>query len=296
MGEHEAERYRALTLVSQACLLRSMPWHPPPETVALPPQSWERISMEVEKSRHLARHGDWRGAETLAGFVQRQAEIRGYQDLAARASAVLHEAAEMQGELARSRWWRALAIRRLLRTQDRVLATGLFSTRAYRQPRIDALLAGTICERLCLVVPQMTEDDQRQRVAVRALLVAMLEPLLASRKRSARLESAAAAVRRSDSAFAHYAQKLQQPVRETLALALVALTGLYWDDIFQRLNDPLAEIAAKVRPPVSRAIAVANPRSQSAGIDHLRVHDAPSGGRGEPIEAFADLRVRLVSV
>ncbi len=295
MGEHDTQRYRALTLVSQACLLRSMPWHPPPETAALPPQSWERISMEVEQARHLALQGDWQGAETLAGFAQRQAEIRGYQDLAARSSAVLHEASEMQGELARSRWWRALAIRRLLRTQDRVLATGLFPAHAYRQPHIDVLLANAICERLCLIVPQMMEDDRHQRMAVRALLIALLEPLLASRERSARLESAVAAVRRSESAFAHYALKLQQPVRETLALALVALTGRYWDDIFDRLNDPLAQIAAKVRPAVSRAIAVANP-SQSAGIDHLRVHDEPSGGRREPVEAFADLRVRRVSV
>jgi hypothetical protein len=289
------ERYRCLTVISQARLARSAAWRPPPEVRRLPRDSWERIAMDVEQARHLAREGDWPNAERLARSAQRQTEILGYKELAARAAAVLHATMTARGELARARWWRALAIRRLLPTQDRLLASGLFVP-SCREFDVDRLLGSVLYDRLALIVPQMQQDGPEQRGAIRELLGEILRLPLIGPGRSSRFESAVTAVARSDSGFAHYAEKLVGPVHEMLALAQAALTGCTWSSAFESLRDVLVHLSVTVRPAAPRTIPVAMRRSQSTAIDHLRIDDERSAGDADSTETLADLRVRLVSV
>lgn len=291
----DAEWYRALAVLSQAYLNASLRWSVPAEAFDLPPRSWERVAMDVERARHLAAATEWERAHALACVAQRQAESAGYADVAARACAVLHSVAATRRDVAAANWWRALAIRYLLSTQDRLLATGLFAGVTPGPVRADDLLVAALYDHLSIVMPQMTRDDSRQRAAARMLLAAILEKSFAPREREACVHDAVARVRQSDGAFAHYAGMLHAAVRESVTLALVALTGRYWDELAEPISSLLATIAAGVAPSTTRAIAVALPQSQTAGIDHLKLNDERPAGRGES-EAFADLRVRLVSV
>jgi hypothetical protein len=289
------ERWRCLALISQARLARSVSWRPPPEAWRLPPDSWERIALDVEQARHLANEADWPNAERLARSAQRQTEMLGYQELAASSAAVLHATMTARGEVGRARWWRASAIRRLLPTQDRLLASGLFvpSCRVFD---VDRLLTDVLYDRLALIVPQMQQDGPQQRGAVRELLGEILRLPLTGPGRSSRFEGAVGAILRSDSAFAHYAEKLVGPVHEMLALAQDALTGCSWSSAFESLRDVLAQLAVTLRPAVPRTIPVAIRRSQSTAFDHLRVDDERSAGDADSTKTLADLRVRLVSV
>ena len=103
-------------------------------------------------------------------------------------------------------------------------------------------------------------------------------------------------MRQSDSAFAHYAAPLLDAIHETLALALTALSGKTWAEVFEALGDPLGEVLIQLRPVARRTIAVVTVPSQSAPLDHFKLDDEWSGARGDSGEALADLRFRLVSV
>jgi hypothetical protein len=142
----------------------------------------------------------------------------------------------------------------------------------------------------------MRGENDVQAAAVCKLLACLIAAVMPPCRRSGPLAAAAAAVRESDSAFAHYAGPLVDAIHETLALALTALSGKTWAEVFEALGDPLGEAVIRLRPVVRRTIAVVTVPSQSAPLDHFRVDDERSGARGDSGEALADLRFRLVSV
>lgn len=247
---------------------------------ALSSRSWIRIAKEVERARQLVLQDRLAQAETVASSAWQHSELRGFQGLAARSAAVLYATAEARGEFAEARYWRARSIDRLLPTQDRLLGAGLFLYSAYdERRRIDRALGDVLYERLCVIVPQMLGDSERQRTAVTGLLAALFDARISA--------STIAPVAQSDSAFAHYAEKNLEPVAEMLALTLTALTGRSWDAAFDGLRLALADCAAKLRPAAPRTIAIAVPKSQSASIDHLKFDDQRSGG----VEDIAGLHV-----
>ena len=98
---------------------------------------------------------------------------------------------------------------------------------------MDRALGDVLYARLCMIVPQMLGDGKRQRAAVTGLLAALFDSRVTP--------STIAAVARSDSAFAHYAEKNLEPVAEMLAFTLTALTGRSWDAAFEGLRLALAD-------------------------------------------------------
>jgi hypothetical protein len=250
---------------------------------SLSSRSWDRLAREIENARQLLRKDQIARAQRAASSAWQRSELRGFKGLAARCAAVLCATAEVRGEFAEAQSWRARAIDRLLRTQDRLLGAGLFLYRAYDERRpMDRELAGVLYDRLCVIVPQMLCEGEWQRAAVSGLLAALLDARVTP--------SAIAPVAQSDSAFAHYAEKNVEPVAEMLALALTALTGRSWDAAFDGLRLALADCATKLRPGVRRTIAIAVPTSQSASIDHLNFDDQRSGG----VEDIAGLHFRFL--
>ncbi len=297
MGERNGERQRCFALISQAQLGLPGEWRPSPEEAGFSRDLWARVAVDVERARHLVRDGSWREAERIAGASHRCAQVRSFAELEARSAAVMQAVMLARCDLDGARRWRARAVARLLPTQDRLLASGLF---AGVQPRselgIDAVLTSVLYDRLTLVVPQMRGENDVQAAAVCKLLACLIAAVMPPCRRSGPLAAAAAAVRQSDSAFAHYAGPLVDAIHETLALALTALSGKTWAEVFEALGDPLGEAVIRLRPVVRRTIAVVTVPSQSAPLDHFRVDDERSGARGDSGEALADLRFRLVSV
>jgi hypothetical protein len=295
---NDENRYRCLALIAQIRLVQGAPWRPPPEAIGLRPHSWEGTAMEVADAYNLAHQGRWRDAESLALTTLSCSGLLGFQGLAARSAAVLAAVAEARSQTSQSRQWRARAVERLLATQDRLLATGLFLQSQNRERYgLDCWLSAAIYQRLCLVVPQMQGETDVQSAAVCGLLAAILDTPPSSPRESDRLKTAVSRLATSDSAFVHYAGKLQEPIRDTLALAVSAMTGAPWNAAVEILRQPLAEILFELRPTAPRTIAVAIPRtgkSQQAVTEHLRVDDTPSAGDGESNETLTDLRVRIL--
>ncbi len=248
-----------------------------------PSRSWDRIAKEVEHARRLVCQARLAEAVTAASSAWQRSELQGFQGLAARSAAVLFAIAEARGEFAEARSWRARSIERLLPTRDRLLAAGLFWYSAYGERRsIDRALGDVLYERLCVIVPQMLGDGERQRAAVTGLLAALLDARVSP--------SSIEPVAQSDSAFAHYAEKSLEQTAEMLALTLTALTGGSWHAAFDGLRLALADCAAKLRPAARRTISIVVPKSQSASIDHLKFDDQRSGR----IEYLAGLHVRFL--
>jgi hypothetical protein len=259
----------------------------------------ERTAMEVEETRDLTYEWKWERAEALARCAYRKSASLGYGDLAARSAAALFTLAKARGKTASAQGWRAEAIAHLLPTQDRVLATGLFLEPAYDEPlHADHRLTGILYDRLCLVVPQMLGESDGRRACVRALLAAILDSQH-DRAWSPGLAWAIAATARSDSAFAHYAERCLEPICEMLALTFVALTGSSWPACAERIRDAVAQSARELRPAQPRAIAIAVPQPRAKShfglADHLRFDDEPATGDRAP-QAGADLRLRLLSI
>jgi hypothetical protein len=291
-----ADRYRCFALISQARLMRAASWRPPPEALDPSAHSWERVAIDVENARHLVAEGQWSDAERHSRCAWNRAEELGSYEPAARCAAVLAATSELRGSKLEASWWRARAIERLLPTQDRLLATGLFPRGAGPLGLEDRLLSGVLYERLCLIVPQMFGEGQEKRAAIVELLATILDRCPASRSSPA-LERAIASAARSESAFADYAETCLQPISEMLALAQTALTGDVWADVFDSLVDVFSTTARKLRPAAPRAVPVTVPqpvKSQQSCIEHLKM-DEKRAGDGIPIEALADLRVRFLS-
>jgi hypothetical protein len=292
------DRYRYHALISQARRARGALWWPPPETMSLAHRSWERIAMDAEHACHLAQTPMRGVAERLARAAQTAAEELGFCGLAARSAAAL--SATARGSETESRRWRARAIERLLQTQDRLLAVGLFARGGYDAAGgMDPFLSGVLYERLCLIVPQLLGESERQRAAVCALLTAVFDLPQSWEYFGTSLERATASVANTESAFVDYAEQCLEPMTEMLTLARVALTGDSWSGTRAIFSEALAESARALRPATRRAIPVAVPsarQSQQPRIEHLINDEGRCAGERGSIEAFADLRVRLVSL
>ncbi len=297
LGERDGERQRCFALISQARLGLPGDWRPTPEEAGFSRDLWARIAVDVERARHLVRDGSWREAERIACASHRCAQTRSFAELEVRSAAVLQAVALARCDFDGARRWRARAVSRLLPTQDRLLASGLFAgAQARNELGLDALLTGVLYDRLTLVVPQVRGENDAQAGAVCELIACFIAAAIPQCRRIEPLADAVAAVRQSDSAFAHYAGPLIDAIHETLALALTALSGKTWAEVFEALGDPLREAVIRLRPVVRRTIAVVTVPSQSAPLDHFNVDDERSGARGDSGEALADLRFRLVSV
>ena len=297
LGERNGERQRCFALISQAQLELPGEWRPSPEEAGFSRDLWARVAVDVERARHLVREGDWREAERIGCASHRCAQIRSFAELEARSAAVLQAVALARCDFDGARRWRARAVAQLLSTQDRLLASGLFAgAQARNELGLDPLLTGVLYDRLTLVVPQMRGEDDAQAAAVCELLGCLVAGVVPQCRRTRPLADAAAAVRRSDSAFAHYAGPLVDAIHEMLALALTALSGKTWAELFEALGDPLGEVLIRLRPVARRTIAVVTVPSQSAPLDHFKLDDERSGARGDSGEALADLRFRLISV
>jgi hypothetical protein len=292
------DRYRCFALISQARLMRAAPWEPPPETSALAVGSWERAAIDVERARHLVLKDEWGDAERLARCAWHVAEELGSYELAARSAAVLSAATELRGSKLQSRWWRARAIERLLPTEDRLLATGLFPPKTCpMRGRTDPLLSRVLYARLCLIVPQVLGESHEKRAVLFELLAAILDRSPAPGSSSPALERAIAWVARSESAFADYAERCRQPISEMLALVQTALTEAKWVETFDSLVEVFTTTARELRPAAPRAVPVTVPQqdeSQRSCIEHLKM-DEKRAGDGVPVEAVTDLRLRFLS-
>ncbi len=297
LGERNGERQRCFALISQAQLELPGEWRPSPQEAGFSRDLWARVAVDVERARHLVRDRDWREAERIACASHRCAQIRSFAELEARSAAVMQAVALARCDFDGARRWRARAVAQLLSTHDRLLASGLFAgAQARNELGLDPLLTSVLYDRLTLVVPQMRGDQDAQTAAVCELLGCLVAGVMPQSRRARPLADAAAAVRRSDSAFAHYAGPLVDAIHETLALALTALSGKTWAEVFEALGDPLGEVLVRLRPVARRTIAVVTVPSQSAPLDHFKLDDERSGARGDAGEALADLRIRLVSV
>jgi hypothetical protein len=298
VARDDVERYQSLVVISQARLGRSFSWRPPPGCVDLPRTAWERGAMVIECARHLAREGQWQRAETLALAEHSRAAAHGYQGLAARAAGVLHACVRARADHDAAMQWRARAIEHLLATQDRFVATRLFLRPAYdERGGVDASLREVLYQRLCVIVPQMLGESAERRSAVCEFLAVLLDAARTAVPERRRLERAAARVRRTDCALAHYADKAAGAIAEMLALVALATTGLGWEVVTDRLRGMLDQCASKLRPAVPRAFAIAIPRGQKSQIaltDHLKVDDERSVEDESSSEPIAGLRVRLV--
>jgi hypothetical protein len=299
-AREDRERYQCEAIVSQARQARGIAWRPPEETSSLSVFSWERVAMEVEQARGFVLEREWTAAERTADATLEHADEFGYLGLAARSAAVLHACATRRGDIAQAGSWRARAIAYALPTLDRVLASGLFLEDAFGERcGTDPLLGDVLYERLCLVVPQMQGESRTQRGAVAEALAALLDAACLPRERAPRLEAALCEVARADSALAHYARRLREPILDTMAFALAAMTGLSWERAHERLDATLADGTSLVTPGAPRAIPIAvpaHPQSQTVGAEHLRFDDAAAAGGGNATEGCADLRVRLLSL
>ncbi len=297
LGECNGERQRCFALISQAQLGLPGEWRPSPEEAGFSRDLWARVAVDVERARHLVRDGSWGEAERIAGASHRCAQTRSFAELEVRSAAVMQAVALARCDFNGARRWRARAVAQLLPTQDRLLASGLFAeAQARNELGLDALLTSALYDRLTLVVPQMRGENDAQAAAVCELLACLIVAVIPQCRRIRPLADAAAAVRQSDSAFAHYAGPLVDAIHETLALALTALSGKTWAEVFEALGDPLGQAIIGLRPVVRRTIAVVTVPSQSSPLDHFKVDDERSGARGDSGEALADLRFRLVSV
>ncbi len=236
MPAGDAERHQALLLISQSRIARAMPFREPLASVEPPRRAWERLAQEIESARHLALRRAGSELEATARAALCEADRRGYRDLAARAAAALHASALARGEPALAGWWRARAIHRLLPTQDRVTAMGLFLATGYDERQgMDRLLNRVLYQRLRLVVPQIQGEFGERRAAVCALIAALLDSAVAARARHGDLGAALRRVERCGSALLPYAQRHPETLHAMLALALAAMTQLPWEEAFDRI-------------------------------------------------------------
>jgi hypothetical protein len=290
----DRERAAAAVLASQACregagIFESQP---PAE---VPPQSWARLSWEVERASQALDSGRNARARTIATAVFHRAERCGFLGVAARAAATLHSVALAGNDRFADRTWSSVALARLLRSGDPLTATGLFRERVEIWEADDPSLA-TLYERLCTVIPQMIGDSLPQRAAVFELVAAVLERQFDG-SAGDRLAAAIEGVIRADSAFVHYVAPCFGDVHETFSLVAAATQCLRWSAAVHRARESLGAVE-RLQPSHPRAIPIAltgGTQSQIPSLEHLRIDDGASGGE-EPKPDLAGLRVRIVSL
>jgi hypothetical protein len=224
LNRHHRDAYACTVLVSQARWLRGAEWRPSLDASHLPRASWDRIAVDIEHARHLAREGRRKRAARLATQAFTFASSAGYEGLAARAAGVMYGNAAAASRRDEALRWRADAIARLLRTQDRLLCAGLLASSG---PPIapDERLIEAMYRRLCVFVPQMLGDDDRQRHAVKSVLECCLSALDDPPGKSPGIRAAAEAANAADSALAHYGSQGAGGIAEILSLTGAALRG-----------------------------------------------------------------------
>ena len=288
------ERSAAMVLAAQACREGAALLEPPPPP-KVPPQSWARLSWEIERASQALDSGKNARSRALATVVFYRAERCGFLGVAARAAATLHSLALAGNDRCAARKWCSVAIARLVRSGDALTATGLFRERIEIREADDPSLAA-LYERLCTVIPQMLGDSPAQRAAVCELVAAILERQFDGAAGD-RLGAAIEGVIRADSAFAHYAQPCFGDVHETFSLVAAATQCLRWSAAVHRARESLGAVA-RLQPSHSRAIPIAltqGTQSQIPSLEHLRIDDGAGGGE-EPKPDLAGLRVRIVSL
>ncbi len=294
------ERCRALVMLAQVRLARGLPWRPPAETCMLEAESWECCALESEHARHLAVEGRFREAEALASAVYARSEAFAYEALAARCAAVLQTTALASGDVEASRFWRARAVERIMPTQDRLAASGLFLADAYAGcGGMDPRLAGAIYARLCVVVPQILGDGESQTRGVHVLIAAVFDRIAGVLSDAERVDASLRDLLRADAAFVHYAPRLVEPIRETLAFAGVAITGRPRLEVDELIEATFVRRARKLQPMEPRTIAVSVPsprESQTGPLEHSSRDDGESAAGAVSGSTRSDLRVRLVPV
>jgi hypothetical protein len=224
LNRHHRDAYACAVLVSQARWRRGAQWRPSLDASRLPRTSWDRIAIDIEHARHLAREGRRKRAARLATQAFTSASAAGFEGLAARAAGVMYGIATAGSRGEEALRWRADAIARLLRTQDRLLCVGLLAS---GEPRVaaDDLLIDAMYRRLCVFVPQMLGDGDRQRRAVRRLLERCLAALDDTSGIASGMRAAAEATNASESALAFYSGQGAGGIAEILSLTLAALRG-----------------------------------------------------------------------
>jgi hypothetical protein len=224
LNRRHRDAYACAVLVSQARWQRGAQWRPSLDASRLPRASWDRISVDIEHARHLAREGRRKRAARLATRAFAFASAAGFEGLAARAAGVLYGIAAACSRREDALRWRADAIARLLHTQDRLLCVGLLAS-AEAPLAADERLTDAMYRRLCVFVPQMLGDDDRQRRAVHHVLKCALAALDDSEGAAASIRAAADAASDSDSALAHYGRQGAAGIAEILSLTGAALRG-----------------------------------------------------------------------
>ncbi len=224
LNRHHRDAYACAVLVSQARWQRGAPWRPSLDASRLPRASWDRISVDIEHARHLSREGRRKRATRLATQAFAFASAAGFEGLAARAAGVMYGITVAGSRRDEALRWRADAIARLLRTQDRLLCVGLLAS---AEPRIaaDEQLIDAMYRRLCVFVPQMLGDDDRQRQAVCRVLECSLAALDDTAGAAPSIRAAAEAANDADSALAYYCRQGAAGIAEILSLTAAALRG-----------------------------------------------------------------------
>jgi hypothetical protein len=224
LNRHHRDAYACAVLVSQARWRRGAQWRPSLDASRLPRASWDRIAVDIEHARHLAREGRRKRAARLAMQAFTFASTAGFEGLAARAAGVMYGIATSGSRREEALQWRADAVARLLRTQDRLLCVGLLAS-AEPPAAADERLIDAMYRRLCVFVPQMLGDDDRQRRAVRSVLACAFDALDDPAGMAPAIRAAADAASASDSALAHYGSQGAAGIAEILSLTGAALRG-----------------------------------------------------------------------
>ena len=224
LNRHHRDAYACAVLVSQARWQRGTQWRPSLDASRLPRASWDRIAVDIEHARHLAREARRKRAARLASQAFALASSAGFEGLAARAAGVMYCIAATGTRREEALRWRADAIARLLHTQDHLLCVGLLAS---TEPPLNAdeRLIDAMYRRLCVFVPQMLGDDGRQRHAVRTVLESALDALDDPQKMAPSIRAAAAAASDDDSALAHYCRQGAAGIAEIVSLTGAALRG-----------------------------------------------------------------------
>jgi hypothetical protein len=119
------------------------------------------------------------------------------------------------------------------------------------------LLLDALHRRLCIMIPQMLGDGERQRKAVRALLAACIAVLGSEGHDRAGVRAAMKRVNESDTALAHYGRNAAPEVLELLSLTGSALAcTASGRGPSERAAELAALVAEAARPRSVRSFAI----------------------------------------
>jgi hypothetical protein len=255
LNRHHRDAYACAVLISQARRQRGAPWRPSLDASRLPRGSWDRIAVDIEHARHLTSEGRRKRAARLAARAFAFASAAGFEGLAARAAGVMYGITAAGPRRDEALRWRADAVARLLRTQDRLLCVGLL---AGDEPPMaaDEQLLDAMYRRLCVFVPQMLGDDVHQRRTVRNVLESGLAALDEPARMAPGIRASAEAAGEADSALAHYCRQAAAGIAEILSMTGAALRGTAPVET-RAVAETVAELVFDfAQPHESRALAI----------------------------------------